>query len=387
MWTVRTGKKRHDQSHRRAHASPDAGADRAAAAHRRLAAVRARGARTSETDGEYCLHRPLTAGIRCAAAMEQFRIDRVFRHLPTRQLAGTFWHRAGARQTHSADARHHQCGGARISRLCRSALAPGRRALPLAVPVSAHGTVRCIPHGRSVQPLCILRNNACSLLRAVAAWLGASQGAGRTALYCNQFGSIQPFFDRCCNALRYCRHAEHGRYRARRLAGGSARPRAAACGCGHPGSGLLHQGGSLAAEFLARPGLWRGRGTGGRSVCRADQSRHLQPAAPVDALVWRRRGQLGLLGRYLAGWRGHGHDGVWRTRHARLPAPDPVGEPCGHSLLGHTAGRPRPGRRRRHRRTAVLSARLDTGSCLPVSAGRPGAPLAQRRRHAGTPRA
>ncbi len=64
------------------------------------------------------------------------------------------------------------------------------------------------------------------------------------------------------------------------------RPRAAACGRSHSGHRLPHQGGRLAPELLARSGLQRCHGAGGRPVRADDQGGCLHPAAPVDAAVW-----------------------------------------------------------------------------------------------------
>ena len=215
-----TGKTRTRSCHERHHhlgggavdAAPYPRPYRAAPAHRRAYAAAARRATAHQNFAERGLH-PAGAGHchHAAVASQAARHARHPGHLPARQLARPLWHRAGARQAigHDAGAVQHRGPGCGAVRQCT--LAPGRGALSPAVSVPAHGAGRGLPHGRSVQPVCVLRDHAGRLVRAAAARLGAPTRGLGPALHRHQSGRFVAVSDWRVHALRHHRHAQHGR--------------------------------------------------------------------------------------------------------------------------------------------------------------------------------
>ena len=353
-----------------ADAAPDARPHCPATAHRCAHAADARGTAAPAARRQCAFHGARAAGFAGAAAVgKPARRHQQHGCVPGGQLAGAVRHCAGPGPPVGHDAGADQRGCAGLHRVCGGPLASCRCALPPAVPVPAHGPGGRFSHGRSVQPVRVLRDHAGGLLWPAAAWIGSAARAGGVALHRHQSGGVLAVSGGRVDAVRHHRHAEHGRSCAGHSTGGPRRPWPAARRRRHPGDGLSHQGGGVAAQLLARASLQCRHGARGRAVCADDQGGCLHDFAAVDPAVQQRSRRLRTVWQPVADWWRHGHHGVWRRGDAGLAAPHASGRVCRHPVVRHPAGRggiwPEPA----HGRAAVLPAQFHAGRQRPFPDG------------------
>ncbi|KPW29954.1 Unknown protein sequence [Pseudomonas coronafaciens pv. atropurpurea] len=298
------------------------------------------------------------------------RQQRFHRRLPAGQLGRSLRHSAGSRSPVGLDAgtdRHRR----RLRPAVRAGtLGPGRCQLSCTVPDSANGPIRRIPDSRPVQSVRVFRGAARSLLWPDAARLRSGESVHRPALYFDQPAGLVAIPDRCRADLRGNRYAQLRRPCDQDSAGIGSRSGTAARRRRHSGHGLSRQGGHVATELLAGPGLLCRQRAGSGDVCDHDKSRHLHPAATMDAAVFRPGGRICILWWRVADIRRHGDD--FHRSHCDhcSPAPGAARQPehsgiGRHTFVGHRfcAAKPDIGR-------TVLSGQLDPGAERDVFAGR-----------------